>query len=542
MKTTTRTNFPFTIIAVAFLLIASACTNKSAPEQLVMMLEKNVTTFDPRKSGDSADARMQQLIFNGLTRKNEKFEPVGDLAESFESSADYKTWTFKLRQGVKFHNGKTLTSGDVKYTFETLMAPGFASPKAADFVGNPKAMPSPSPAGSPAPSAAPATSGASTVPLLLLETPDPNTVVFRCVNSMPGLANQILPVGIIPEGSGDKQAKSPVGTGPFKFVSFASDQDVQLTAFDEYFGGKPSVQNIRIKIVPDNSTRDAEFRKGSADLGINLDLEPVTVESLKKAEGVKVIQSDGTNLAHIGINTTDPVLKDVKIRQALAYGIDREALIRDLFLGQAKVASNVLPTNQWAYEPGVTTYNYDPEKAKQLLDEAGKKQTGDQPRFKLTLKTSPLSISKKVAEVMQEQLRRIGVDLAIQSLENQKLTQDITEGNFQLYYRVMVGGNQSTDIFKFAYHSKSMPPNGQNRMRYNNPKVDKLIDDALLAPQDKRKEMYSQIQKTLADELPQIYLWYPSAITVHRARVTGIVQDPSGDWSVVRNVKLNPQQ
>ena len=359
---------------------------------------------------------------------------------------------------------------------------------------------------------------------------------------MPGLPNQIVPVGIIPEGTGETQAKTPVGTGPFKLVSFTSDQDVQSTAFDEYFGGKPSIPAIRVKIVPDNSTREAEFRKGSADAGINLDLEPVTVESLKKAPGVKVIQSDGTNVAHLGINTTDPVLKDVKIRQAIAYGIDREALIRDLFLGQAKPASSVLPTNQWAYEPGVTAYNYDVEKAKKLLDEAGKKQTGEQPRFKLTLKTSPLSISKKVGEVLQEQLRRIGIDLAIQSLENQKLTQDITEGNFQLYYRVMVGGNQSTDIFKFAYHTKSMPPNGQNRMRYSNPKLDKLIDDAMLAPQDQRKAMYAEIQKTLATELPQIYLWYPAAITVHRDRSTGLVQDPSGDWSVVRNVKLNPQQ
>ncbi len=524
----------FVIIALLVSMLSTACKEKPKNEQLVMLLEKNVTTFDPRKSGDSADARMQQLIFNGLTRKNERFEAVGDLAESFASSPDYKTWTFKLRSGVKFHNGKTLTSADVKYTFDTLMAPGFGSPKAGDFT-TAAVQPAASPAGSPV------TTGARPVliPLLQIETPDPSTVVFKCTNPMPGLPNQILPVGIIPEGTGETQAKTPVGTGPFKLSSFTSDQDVQLTAFADYFGGKPSVPAIRVKIVPDNSTREAEFRKGSADAGINLDLEPVTVESLKKAPGVKVIQSDGTNLAHLGINTTDPILKDVKVRQAIAYGIDRDALIRDLFLGQAKPASSVLPTNQWAYEPGVTVYNYDVEKAKKLLDEAGKKQTGEQPRFKLSLKTSPLSISKKVGEVLQEQLRKIGIELTIQSLENQKLTQDITEGNFQLYYRQMVGGNQSTDIFKFAYHTKSMPPNGQNRMRYSNPKLDKMIDEAMLAPQEQRKAMYAEIQKTLAVELPQIYLWYPAAITVHRDRSTGLVQDPSGDWSVVRNVKLN---
>lgn len=528
----------FVFIALLIGGLIAACKEKPKNEQLVMLLEKNVTTFDPRKSADSADARMQQLIFNGLTRKNEKFEAVGDLAESFTSSPDYKTWTFKLRQGIKFHNGKTLTSADVKYTFETLMAPGFGSPKAGDFTATaaqPVASPGASPAASPAASTRP-----TLIPLLQIETPDPNTVVFKCTNPMPGLPNQILPVGIIPEGTGETQAKTPVGTGPFKLVSFTSDQDVQLTAFDEYFGGKPSVPAIRVKIVPDNSTREAEFRKGSADAGINLDLEPVTVEQLKKAPGVKVIQSDGTNLAHLGINTTDPVLKDVKVRQAIAYGIDRDALIRDLFLGQAKPANSVLPVNQWAYEPDVTVYNYDPEKAKKLLDEAGKKQTGDAPRFKLTLKTSSISISKKVGEVMQEQLRKIGIDLAIQSLENQKLTQDITEGNFQLYYRQMVGANQSTDMFKFAYHTKSIPPNGQNRMRYSNPKLDKLIDEAMLAPADQRKAMYSEIQKILATDVPQIYLWYPAAITVHRDRSTGLVQDPSGDWSVVRNVKLTP--
>ncbi len=521
--------------ALLTILLISACKNKTNTEQLVMLLEKNVTTFDPRESGDSADARMQQLLFNGLTRKNEKFEPIGDLAQSFEASPDYKTWTFKLRSGVKFHNGKTLTSADVKYTFDTLMADPRLK-KRGDFIG----VPAVTQTSNPAPGAAPSPAAKlAQVPLLNIETPDQNTVVIHCVNPMPSLPNQILPIGIIPEGSSNTQAKSPVGTGPYKFVSFASDQEVQLVAFDEYFAGKPAVKSIRVKIVPDNSTRDAEFRKGSADLGINLDLDPVTVESLKKAEGVKVLQTDGTNLAHIGINTTDPLLKDVKIRQAIAYAIDRDALIKDLFLGQAKPANSILPVNQWAYNPNVTIYNHNLEKAKQLLDEAGKKQTGDQPRFKLTLKLSPLSISKKVGEVMQEQLRKVGIDLQLLSLENQKLTQDITEGNFQLYYRQIVGGNQSTDIFKFAYHSKSMPPNGQNRMRYNNPKLDKLIDDAMVAPMDKRKEMYAEIQKILSDEVPQIYLWYPASITVHRARAGEVVQDPSGDWSVVRNVKLS---
>lgn len=499
------------LVAVAF--ISSSCRRRSNADELVMMLEKTVTTFDPRKSADSADERMRQLIFNSLTRKDAKFEPVGDLAESFTASPDYLTYTFKLRSDVKFHNGKPLTSADVKYTFDSLMTKGFQSPKAADFRRD----------------------------VATIETPDAQTVVFRCKNPYPGLPNSVVAVGIIPEGSGDAQAQQPVGTGPFKFQSYASDQEVVLAANPDYFGGAPSFKTLRIKIVPDNSTRESELRKGSVDLAINADFEPVTVESLKKAPGLKVVQVEGTNLAHLGLNVTDPILKDVRVRQALAYAIDREAIIRDLLLGQAKPANSVLPASHWAYEPSATAYNYDPEKAKKLLDEAGRKAEGDKPRFKITLKTSTLSLTRKVAEVMQEQLRRVGVDLEVQSLENQKLTQDITDGNYQLYYRVMVGGNQSTDVFRFAYHTKSAPPNGQNRMRYANPQVDKLLDESLTAPRERQQAIFSEVQKILSHDLPQIYLWYPATVAVHRDRVTNLNLEASGDWSAVKSVKLAAQ-
>lgn len=501
------------IAGVALLIGITACRRRGNADELVMMLEKTVTTFDPRKSADSADERMRQLIFNALTHKDAKFEPVGDLAESFTASPDYLTYTFKLRSGVKFHNGKPLTSADVKYTFDSLMTKGFQSPKAADFVRD----------------------------VAAIETPDAQTVVFRCKNPYPGLPNSVVAVGIVPEGLGDAQARQPVGTGPFKFTSYASDQEVLLAANDDYFGGKPNFRTLRIKIIPDNSTRESELRKGSVDLAINADFEPVTVESLKKAPGLKVEQTDGTNLAHLGLNLTDPILRDARVRQAIAYAIDREAIIRDLMLGQAKPANSVLPASHWAFEAGVTAYNYDLEKAKQLLEAAGRKADGDKPRFKLRLKTSTISATRKVAEMMQEQLRRAGIDLEVQSLESQKLNQDITDGNYQMYIRVMVGGNQSTDIFRYAYHSKSVPPNGQNRMRYSNPQVDKLLDESLTAPRERQQAIFSEVQKILSNDLPQIYLWYPATIAVRRDRVTDLKLEASGDWSAVKTVKLAAQ-
>lgn len=507
-------------LAVVCAVFYVGCSRGSSAGELVMMIEKKITTFDPRVSSDSADERMRQLIFNGLTRKNDKFDPVPDLAESFEASPDFKTFTFKLRPGIKFHNDQKLSALDVKYTFDTMLAKGFASAKKVEF-------------------------GREIVPgqplLAAVEVgqDDPLKVIFRCNEPCPGLPNMVVPVGIIPEGTSEVQAKKPIGTGPFKFDSFTEDQEVVLTANANYFGGAPGFERLRVKIIPDNSTRESELRKGSVDLAINADFDPVTVEGLQKAEGLKVETLDGTNITHLGVNVQDPILKDVRIRQALAFAIDRESIIRDVLRGQARSAHSILPPSQWAYEPNVATYPYDPERARTLLDQAGKTQKGSQPAIKLTLKTSTVSLAKKTGEAIQAQLARVGIILELQTLERQKLTQDMNEGNFQLYLNTSVGGNQSTDIFAFMYSAKSIPPNGQNRMRYNNPAVDKMLTESVLASQERRKQIFSDIQKTLANDLPQIYLWYPSTIVVYSNRVSNLKIEPSGDWQVVRNVKLN---
>ncbi len=497
-------------LLLGLFLSSTGCSRGGGSGELVMMIEKRIPTFDPRVSSDSAAERMRQLLFNGLTRKNASFDPAPDLAERFEADAEFKTFTFKLRSGIRFHNDKPLTSLDVKYTFETMMAPDFASDKKAEFIRELKSI----------------------------EVKDPRTVVFHCNNPFPGFPNAIVPIGIIPEGSSAEQAKKPVGTGPFRFESYTEDQEVALSAYENYFEGAPSIRSLRVKIVPDNSTRESEIRKGSVDLAINADFEPITVESLQKAEGIKVELIDGTNITHLGVNLKDPILKDVRVRQAVAHSIDRQAIISNILRGQARPSSSILPPSQWAFEGEATNYDYNPARAAQLLDEAGYREKAGQPRLRLRLNTSTLSISRKIGEAIQEQMRRSGIALELQPLERQKLTQDMNEGNFQLYLNTSVGGNQSTDIFKFVYSVKSIPPNGQNRMRYDNPEIDKLIIESQTATREDQKRIFSQIQKILARDLPQIYLWYPSTIVVHSARVQNLNLEPSGDWRVVREVRL----
>jgi peptide/nickel transport system substrate-binding protein len=505
------TSAPFLLVSLTtfFLLNLIACKQSVGANQVTMLIEKTIPTFDPRASSDSAAERIRQLVFNSLMRKGDNFEPIPELAESYESSPDYKTFTFKLRDKVKFHDSHFLSALDVKYTFETMLKDKRLI-KGASFEQD----------------------------LSSIEVVDPLTIRFNCRNPFPSFLNDVIPVGIIREGTADQQAKSPIGTGPFKFGDYKEGQEITLKANTEYFQGKPAFDVLRIKITPDNSTRESELRKGSVDLAINADLDPATVESLQKAQNLKVTIADGTNLAHLGINLLDPILKDQRVRQAIAYAIDREAIIRDVLRGQAKAAASLLPPTQWAYEKDVQLYSSDLTRANELLDQAGYKSVNGQSRLKLTLKTSTLSIARKIGETLQAQLKQVGITLELQSVERQKLTQDMTDGNFQLYYNVMVGGNQSTDMFRFVYHSRSIPPNGQNRSRYNNPQMDKLIDEAQLANRERRQQIYSQVQKILANELPQIYLWYQSGVIVQNERLAPFTPDPSGDWRMVSQIKI----
>jgi peptide/nickel transport system substrate-binding protein len=480
--------------------------------QLRLTIEKRIPSLDPRVSSDSAAERIRQLIFNSLTRKDQTFEAIPDLAQSFTPGQDLKSYTFQLRDGVKFHNGEALTSSDVKYTFESMLAPGFVSQKKAELSRL----------------------------IDRLEAPTPQSLVFHCRVPCPGLPNMIVPIGIIPQGSGDTQATQPVGTGPYAFVSHVDEQQLTLRPNADYFEGPPTLGGLQVRVTPDSSTRESELRTGAVDLAINADLDPVSVEALKSDGQLKVDLQDGTNITHLGVNLTDPILKDKRVRQAIAYGIDRETIIQNVMHGQARTAAGILPRGQWAYEAGVNNYNYDPGRAALLLDQAGRKPDPNGVRLRLTLKTSSLSIARKIGEAMQEQMRKIGIDLELQSLERQKLTQDMIDGNFQLYLNTLVGGNQSPDIFRFVYASTSIPPDGQNRSRYTNPQLDRLLDEALLADRDRQRKIFSEVQKTLAEDLPQIYLWYPSTVVIRRLRVSTLDLDPSGDWRSLRTVRLVP--
>jgi ABC-type transport system substrate-binding protein len=240
-------------------------------------------------------------------------------------------------------------------------------------------------------------------------------------------------------------------------LSYSEADGVRLGANEQYWAGAPRIPSLLIEAIPDNSTRQAALMSGEVDMAYNAQFDPETVRALASHRDLQVILRGGTNIAHLGANLTSPILSDERVRQAIAYAIDRDSIIHRLLRDQARRAISILPPEQWAHDSTVPPYDYDPDHAKRLLDDAGFKDPdpgGQGSRFTLSLLTSTNQLSRNIAAIMQDQLRRVGITLRLESLENATFFDRLSQAQFDLYYVISVGGNQSTDIFQFVYHSR----------------------------------------------------------------------------------------
>jgi peptide/nickel transport system substrate-binding protein len=261
------------------------------------------------------------------------------------------------------------------------------------------------------------------------------------------------------------------------------------------------------------------------------------VLTLQRDPSLAVEHAPGTEVQYLGFNLRDPILKDVRVRQAIAYALDRKPLIEYLWRGEAEPARSVLPTQSWAYNGNVPSYEHDPAKARALLDAAGYPAINGV-RFHVTMKTSTTESTRLMVAVMQQQLREVGIALDIRSFEAATFFADVTHGAFQLYGLRWVGGNEDPDIF-YVFHSSRFPPVGANRGHYSNSRVDALIDQARREIDPKvRKPLYDEIQRILAEELPYIDLWYLDNVLVHNKRVHDLQLNPAGNYDFLRTAEL----
>jgi peptide/nickel transport system substrate-binding protein len=498
------------VLSLAGLILSSLlCSQKPDPNTLVMIIESSPTNLDPRVGLDAQSERIDDLIFDDLFTRDEHLNVEPGLVERWETP-DPQTYVFHLHSGVRFHDGRPLTSRDVKWTFDSLLQGKILSTKAAAyrFVDH-------------------------------IEAPDPSTVIFHLKEPDAPLLWNLSDgaIGIVPYGSGSEVARHPIGSGPFRFVRAEQDRDVVIERNDDYWGQKAKLKRVRLDVVPDATTRALELRKGSADVTINALTEDMAL-TLEREPGLEIKHAPGTRLAYMAFNMRDPILKDARVRQALACAIDRRPIIHYLLRDFARPASNILPPESWAYSSDVPVRNFDPQSARQLLDAAGYPAINGI-RFHLTMKTSTEESTRLLAAVLQQQLHDVGIALDIRTFEFATFFSDVTRGAFQLYSLRWIGGNEDPDIFEYVFHSARFTPKGANRSFYSNPRVDSLIDEARREPdQIIRKNLYAEIQRLLANDVPSINLWYFDNVLVHSKRVQNVSLNPSGNYDFLKTAEL----
>jgi len=500
------------LVVMAALGICTSCrSSRHDKGTLVFLIDVSPTNLDPRIGIDPQSERIDGLMFDGLVVRDANYRVAPGLAERWEQP-DPLTLIFHLRSNVHFHDGRLLTSRDVMWTINSVRNGSVITPKATSYAS-----------------------------VRSVEAPNPETLILRLKEPDNFLLLNLATgaMGIVPDGSGRDFWKHPIGSGPFRFVSQEVDKEVVIErnpASWEPDPGRGNIQRVRFAVVPDAITRALELRKGSADIASNT-LLPDMLPILAADKNLVVESTGGTQVQYLAFNTIDPILRNVRVRQAIAFAIDRELIIKTLLSGRARPAYSLLPQEHWAYSGDVPRYGYDPARARQLLDEAGYRPDGQGVRLHLTMKTSTDDFTRLLAATLQQQLGQVGIALDIRSYESATFIQDLSRGSFQIYGLRWVGGNEQPDIFTTLSIAR-IPPKGPNRSRYHNPAFDALLDDAAQATdQVRRKADYALAQQILARDLPAVNLWYPDSVIVHTRRLTDITISPSGNYGFLIKAK-----
>jgi peptide/nickel transport system substrate-binding protein len=514
----TRAFILLAVFIIFALMAPAACRRRS--DAFVIALGDNIRTIDPigSPSVDAASERIRTLIFNTLVKKDEKFDYTGELASDIKRSDDGLTFTFTLRDGVKFHDGRALTSADVKYTLDLVLTSNFA--KSASFYEG--------------------TGDQKRSYIRSVEAPDQRTVIVTLTTPWVGLLSNLVPIAIISKDSYESQKEHPLGTGPFKFVRYDNAQQVcDVEAFPEYWDGPSNLQQVRVRVISDMNALQAELQAGRVDIApMPTSLSPDAVKRLEQDPNLQVRSFPGSNVLLLTLNTASPPLDNVKVRQAIAYAIDRQSLIQNLLLGFGTIAHSIIPEESWAYSTG-QTYSYDPAMSKKLLAEAGVRI--DRP---IVYKLSGSSIAgRQYAGVIQNYLKEVGIPVDIQTPEQNTLFDELRRGNFQIAYTQWVGGNQDPIFYKDLFATSEIPTQtrpSRNRSRYSNPELDALLEEAVNTfDRQRARELYRRIQEIVSRDVPVFPLWYQSNIVIARKNVGNIQVNASGDWGFVKNLTVS---
>ncbi|MBQ3864273.1 MAG: glutathione ABC transporter substrate-binding protein [Clostridia bacterium] len=489
-----RTSIVLLALLLAMVMIFSGCSQgkNEKDQELTILTGSDFSSFDPQICNDSRTESANRGLYSNLVTFDKDMKIVQDLAEDWGVSDDGLTWTFKLRKGVKFHDGSAFNANAVKVTLERILNPDTGSPNRSILE---------------------MISAVNVVDEYTVEITT-STQVGSLLNRLAHPAAAIISPAAL-EKYGADYALHPSGTGPFKFVEWKVNEYATFERNDDYFGDVAKVKKVTYKIVPDDATRALLLESGEGDIAYGL---PSTeVARLQKNENVVVDLSDTLMTMYVPYNLSkDTPLKDVRVRQAINYATNREEIINDVLGGLATLADSPLAPKTWGYK-AVGEYEFNLDKAKELMKEAGYENG-----FEISIWTPKgrYLMDTKVVEVLQQQWAKIGIDCKIQQWETQAMFAELKNAEFDMLY---MGWSPSTAEAGRGLDPFNVATTSFNFAHYDNPEVNKLLDDAKQETDDtKRAEMYGQAEQIIWDEAPWNFLYYPKQIVVYQKNVKGL--------------------
>ena len=454
---------------------ASGGGGDSSGDGIVVAISAEPDQLDPHKSTAYASFQVLENVYDTLVQPNEELEMVPALAESWETSEDQLTWTFKLQEGVTFHDGEEFSADDVVYSYERIIDEELSNAYRFESVKSVRAVD-------------------DTTVEITVKRPTPNLLAL--IGGFKGMA-------IVSEQnvkSGDI-GSSPVGTGPFMLDEYTSGDSITLTANEDYWGGAPELSSVQYTFVSEPTVALANLQSGEVQWTDNL--PPQQVESLESDDTVEVGIVPSNDYWYFATNQARTPFDDPRVRQALAYGIDRETITEAAKFGLATVNQTAIPeTSQWYYD--YAPYSYDPDRAEQLLQEAGVEDLSID-----LMVTNEYPETIQAAQVMASQYADIGVDLNIRTEDFATWLDEQSKGNFDMFLLGWLGNIDPQDFYYGQHHSDG----ANNYQNYSNPDVDSLLDRAGEETDEAtRKELYDQAVKIIVDEASYTYLYNPDVV------------------------------
>ena len=501
----------FLVISIFAIFLNFAYAADYDPKgQLIMSLGGEVSVINPILSTDTTSSAIEGVIFTGLVKVDKNLDFIPDLAQSWKVSKNGLVWTFKLRKDVTWHDGKPFTADDVKFTFDTLLNPKINSVRRGDYiiVGKP-------------------------IQFKVVDKYNVKAILPKPFSPFLTSAG----MGILPKHLLDGKVldmsdfnRHPIGTGPFIFVEYKSGDHVLVKRNPKYYGGAPKLDQILFKIVPDENTALVALRSGDID---ETGIPPKDFHPIKH---VNLYKYDALLYTYFGFNLKSPKFSDVRVRKALSYAVNRKQLIGLIYMGLASPAYSPSAPVSWAYSDDVYKYEYDPEKAKELLRKAGVKDL----EFTVLVNHGNKE-REKAATIMQQQFKRIGVQMNIRMLEWSALLKVINaRKDPKDFDAVIIGWSTGVDPDSYSIWHSSQYPAGLNFIGFNDPEVDKLLE-AGRREQSKaaRKKIYAKMYKEITDSAPYIFLWYPNVLSGVRDRVGGLSEPgPTGLFLDIEKVYI----